>query len=295
MSEGTGQTPAGEGGGQQSEHPVSAPWAETQGVWNVGEGDAAKPWWDTLPDEAARQHVAAKQYANPGELALANYNLTRMQTGDTNVVNVPGKDATDEQWGEFYEKLGRPKTAGEYDLKFGEGIKTDDAMVEFGKNLFHEMGLSNDRAQKAADKWNEFVAAQEAQFLAEDKKRNDEALDALTSKWGPELEQNKAAGKRAVEALGLSADLISQIEQNIGSAPVVELLAAIGRKSDEGGFTSGAGKYDPNNPETMTKQQATARIAELQGDADFQKKYGDKAHPEHAEAVKLMERLFARG
>jgi hypothetical protein len=81
----------------------------------------------------------------------------------------------------------------------------------------------------------------------------------------------------------------------VGSAAVVELLAALGRKSDEGGFVgAGAPQYDANNPETMTKEQAQQRVAQLQGDKEFQDKYTNRNHPENRNAVQLMERLFAK-
>ena len=281
-------------GGEGGTPGVTAPWAGAQGVWNVGEGEAAKPWWNAVTEPEARAHLEAKQYANPAELALANYNLTKLQRGADDILALPAKDAPPEAWNDVWKKLGRPDTPDAYDLKFGEGVKTDDGMVKFGKELFHEMGLDPTRAQKAADKWNGFVAAQEAAMLEQARTQNQQEIDALSSKWGADLEKNKAAGQRAVQALGLSNEFIERLEDQIGSAPVVEVLAMIGRKSDEGGFTGGGGQMDPNNPATMTKEQATARITQLQGDAEFQKKYTDKNHPGHSAAVDMMMRLFAR-
>lgn len=287
----TGGTPTGGEGGTPG---VTAPWAGAQGVWNVGEGDAAKPWWNTVTEPEARAHLEAKQYANPAELALANYNLTKLQRGADDILALPGKDAAPEAWDAVWKKLGRPDTPDAYDLKFGEGVKTDDGMVKFGKELFHEMGLDPTRAQKAADKWNGFVAAQEAAMLEQAQTQNKQELDALASKWGADLEKNKAAGQRAVQALGLSNEFVERLEDKIGSAAVVELFATIGRKSDEGGFVNTGGQMDPNNPATMSKDQVTARIAQLQGDAEFQKKYTDRNHPGHKDALQLMERLYAR-
>lgn len=276
-----------------TEHPVSAPWG-AEGVWNIGEGDAAKPWWSALPDEVARKHVEAKQYANPAALALANYNLTRLQTNDPNVVDLPGAQADQAAWDAFYTKLGRPESADKYDLKF-EGVTVDDNMVTFGKEMFHKMGLSNAKAQEAADMWNKFVADSNAATLQAQTQQNDADLTALQTRWGAELDANKADGKRAVEALGLSADIVGKIEANIGSAAIVELLATIGKKTREGGgIIVPPAQFDPNNPATMTKEQAAARITELQADATFQAKYADAKHPEHAAALKQMEQLFAK-
>lgn len=291
---------AGEGGtstgGDSSAHPITAPWAAgagATGAWQIGEGAAAKPWWDAIPEPEARAHVAAKQYANPAELALANYNLTKMQRGADDILALPGKDAKPEQWDAVWKKLGRPDKPDAYDLKFGEGVKTDDSMVKFGKDLFYEMGLSNERAQKAAEKWNGFIGEHTSGIIKEMQDTNKAELDALSSKWGADLEKNKAAGQRAVQALGISNAFIERIEGAIGSAPVVELLAMIGRKSDEGAF-KGGGSGDANDPANMTAQQAQAKIDALMGDAEFQKKYHDKNHPSHADAVRQMERLFVR-
>ena len=291
--EGTGGGGA-EGTGGGGEHPV-APWAAANGgMWRVGEGDKARDWYETIPEGPVRDHVKAKGYTNPFELANGNYNLTKLQTGSSDVIAVPGKDAKPEDWGAFYTKLGRPESADKYDLKFGEGVKTDERVVKFGKELFFELGVPAGKAQAAADKWNAFTAEVEAQELAAAQKANETALAALETKWGQDLGANKAAGERVVRALKLSEESMNAIESAIGAAPLVELLATIGRKSDEGSFFDGGGNKDPNDPNNMTKDAATARIAQLQGDAEFNKKYLDKAHPGHAEAVQTMLKLQER-
>lgn len=285
----------GVGGGESgAAHPVEAPWASAEGVWNVGEGDTAQPWHATIPETEARQHVEAKGYKNPAELALANYNLTKLQRGDPTVIGLPGSDATPEQMGEFYSKLGRPDAPEGYEFKFADGVQVDDGMMQFARSAFHEAGLTPAQAQLVADKWNEFAAQQGEGFQTQITEQNDQELQALQTKWGGDLEKNKAAGQRAVQALGLDAELIGKVEQQIGSAAIVELLATIGRKSDEGGFTTSPQGGDPNNPDTMTREQASAKITELQADQEFQKKYTDRNHPGHKDAVDLMQRLFAR-
>lgn len=282
------------GGGDAGAHPVEAPWASAEGVWSFGEEGSEQPWHAAIPEEDARKHVEAKGYKDPAELALANYNLTKLQRGDPTVIGVPGADATPEQMSEFYNKLGRPAEPEGYEFKFDEGTSVNDAMVEFARTTFHEAGLTPSQAQLVADKWNEFTAQQSEGFQAQITEQNDTELKALEAKWGADLDKNTAAGRRAVEALGLDAELIGKVEQNIGSAAVVELLATIGRKSDEGGFATSAQGGDPNNPDAMSKEQASAKITELQSDQEFQKKYTDANHPGHKDAVDFMQRLFAR-
>lgn len=292
---GAGGAPAGGDANGQGEaaHPV-APWASSDGVWTVGEGEGAKPWHAVIPEEGARQHVEAKGYKNPAELALANYNLTKLQRGDPSVIGVPGENATPEEMNEFYGKLGRPETPDGYEFKFGEGVKADEGMLKFARDAFHKAGLTPSQAQTVADQWNAFAAEQNTAMQTQLGEQNDQELNALKSRWGADLDKNLAAGQRTMQALGLDAELVTRVENQIGSAAVVELLASIGRKSDEGGFTAGGGQGDPNNPDAMTPTQAQARIQTLQSDTEFMKRYGDKAHPSHKDAVSEMERLFKR-
>lgn len=291
-----GGAPTPTPGSEGSAHPVAAPWAGAQGMWTFGDGDAAKPWYESIPEPEAREHVKSKAYANPAELALANYNLTKMQRNAGDVVTIPGKDATPETIKEFQRKLGVPDTVDGYNetLKFENGVQVDEAFLKWGKEAFLKHGVTPTQAKGLADDWNTYVAERNGTALEADRAANERDLNDLQTRWGNELEQNKAAGNRAVKALGLSNQLIERIEANIGSAAIVELLATIGRKSDEGGFMNGNNSGDPNDPANMSKEQASARIKELQGDAEFGKKYTDPKHPGHADAVKMMERLFAR-
>lgn len=285
----------GSGGAGGSAHPVEAPWTSAEGgMWNLGEGETAQPWHATIPEDKARAHVEAKGYKNPAELALANYNLTQLQRGDPTVIGLPGTDATPEQMNEFYGRLGRPDAPEGYEFNFAEGVRVDDGMMSFARSTFHEAGLTPAQAQLVADKWNAYVAEANETSQTQITQQNDNELQELQTRWGADLEKNKAAGQRAMQALEVPPELVEKVEQSIGSAAIVELLAHIGRKSDEGGFTTSNQGGDPNNPDTMTKEQAAAKITELQSDKEFQAKYTDRNHPGHKDAVDFMQRLFAR-
>lgn len=89
---------------------------------------------------------------------------------------------------------------------------------------------------------------------------------------------------------------MAAIEAKIGTAEVVQLLAAIGRKSAEGSFKGGNENPpgDPNDPSSMTPEHAQARMDALRADATFSAKYENKDNPGHAEAVQLMLALAAK-
>lgn len=292
--EGPGAGDGGAGGGEGGAHPA-APWAAaTDGAWKIGEGDKATEWWNAIPEPEAREHVIAKGYKNPAELALANYSLTKLQRTPGDFLPIPGKDAKPEDWDAVYTKLGRPEAPDKYELKFGEGVEVDPTMLDFGKKLFHKAGATPAKAQELADMWNGFVKEQNLKTHEAFVQENNTAVAQLENKWGAQLNEHKAAGERVIKALGLTEDSMAKIEGAVGAAPMIELMAMIGMKSAEGKLVGGQGGGDPNDPASMSKEQAQAKINELNGDGEFQKKYLDGKHPGHAEAVALMAKLFAK-
>lgn len=271
-----------------------APWSDVQGVYTIGEGENAKPWYEGIQEEPIREYMKEKNYANPYEAARAAWNANKLNKITPDIQAVLDGKATPEQEAAFYKTLGRPDTPDAYDFKVPQGVETDEGLMKFGKELFHSMGLSPAKAQAAFDKWQEFATKTNATATEAIRVQNETELADLTKRWGAELDANRAAGNRAVQALGLSPELIKRVEDNMGSAAIVELLAAIGKKSGEGKMVGTGTNVDPNDPNTMTKEQAAAKIKELQSDASFNKKYTDKTDPGHRDALTLMEKLFAK-
>lgn len=270
------------------------PWSNVQGVYSIGEGEAAKPWYEGIEEEPIREYMKEKNYANPYEAARAAWNANKMNKLSPDIEAFVAGKATPEQEAGIFKLLGRPDTPESYDLKAGEGIETVPELNDLAKKIFFETGMPPARAQKAYDMWNEGVTAFNAAQMEVVRQQNETELADLGKRWGTDLEANKVAGNKAVHALGIPNELVEKIEASMGSAPIVELLAIIGKKMGEGTFQGGGNSTDPNDPSTMSPQAAAARIKTLQGDAEFMKKYGDAAHPEHAQALSTMEKLFAK-
>lgn len=274
--------------------PFVTPWANAQGVYMIGEGENAKPWYEGIAEEPVKEYMKAKNYANPYEAALAAYNANKLNKLSPDVEAFVQGKATPEQEANVFKMLGRPETSDAYDFKVPQGVETDPSLMKFGKDLFHELGLSPQRAQKAFDKWQEFAIRTNAEQADAKRVQNDAEMADLVKRWGPESDAHRVAGNTAVRALGLSDALIEKIEANIGSAAIVELLAAIGKKTSEGKFLGSGTTADPNDPNTMTPQQAQAKINSLRSDEAFNKKLTDKNAEGHAEALALMEKLYAK-
>lgn len=264
---------------------VVAPWAESKDQpYSIG----GKPWWNSISEEPVRELISQKAYKTPADLALAYHSLNKTFSG--NHVLLPGENADEAAMNEFYTKLGRPEAADKYDIKLPDGADVDDGLLSFGKNLAFKLGLPPKTAQAMVDMWQGFATENNEQIAKAEREYNDTQVAEVKTKWGAEFDKNVAAGNRVTKALGLDATTLTAIEKSMGAAPLLDLLARIGRATDEGKLTAGgSGGGAGDNP-----QSAASEIARLQGDTDFQKKYLDKNHPEHKESVDKMAQLFAK-
>lgn len=278
---------------------IIAPWKQGE-LYQLGEGDKAKPWWTAVPEEPVRQLLETKQYKTPAELAAAYYSLNKLQNGAPDVLALPGKDATPEQITAFdkaiRDKKGVPEAPDKYELQLGE--KPDPKFVEFGTKALHKIGASPKEAQEFVNEWNAFVGAQTAEALAAEQAANEAEVTALETKYGPRLTELQTAGGRVVQALGLDQQMVDKLQDKVGYGAVMELFIALGTKITESNSSwlkgGGAPPANANDPSTMTPQAAQARISQLQGDADFQVKYTTRNHPEHEWAVSQMEALHRK-
>ena len=73
----------------------------------------AKSWKETISEEYRNDPNIAK-FTEIDALAKSYINATRMI--GTDKVAIPNKNFTEDQWNEFYDKVGRPETPDKYNL-----------------------------------------------------------------------------------------------------------------------------------------------------------------------------------
>lgn len=290
--DGGGGTPAEGGGGGAP----AIPWANAEdGRWSIGD----KPWYEaaipeTEADKPIRDFMKAKNYGNPAVLAKSLYEMNRQyEHAKSNSVALPAEGATAEDWNAFYKRLGRPDSVEGYnEVRWGENA--DPKLVEFGKNLAFKLGLNPKVTESVlANEWNEFAKALNTEAETQAAEDNKKLVETLKTEWQGDFDANLAAGKRVIEVLqknGVTDVDLAQMEQHMGVPGVVKIMATIGKLTGEGNFMDGGG---PNSDlDNMTPENAKAEIERNLGDEEFSKKYYNKDHPEHKNAVERHEKLY---
>lgn len=275
----------------------AVPWGtDPAAPYNIGD----KPWYEVaLPDGPAKQLIAEKKYANPVVLANSYYeaNRTLASKNADNSVIVPGDNATDADRNAFYTKMGRPADPTGYKDTVVWGDNPDPQMQEFASKLGFDLGLNPKQVSTLVSRWNALAGEFETNGAEAYRTQNESQVASLKAEWGANFESSIAAGQRVLTALknnGITEDDLSAIEANIGAAPVIKLMATIGKLTGEASFMQGAhgALADPAN---LSPEQAAAEVTRLRGDAEFNKMYTDAKHPQHKDAVDRMAALFVKG
>ena len=156
-------------------------------------------------------------------------------------LTLPGKDATPEQWSEFYGKIGRPEKAEEYGLTVREG--EDPAFVGEVAGVMHKYGLTKEQAiglqKDLMDKADTHLAAVEQQKQAALDAKNQAEQTELKTELGERYDAQMELGKRAVRQFAgeQAADIISAMEEKIGYKATLKFFMGIG---------AGLGEHDAN-------------------------------------------------
>lgn len=184
------------------------------------------------------------------------------------------------EWGEVWNKLGRPEKPDGYELPEGA---VPEALAPGLREKAHALGLSKTQTAELAG-WYAEQRQAEMQQLAE------QALTALKGEWGRAFDDHLHAAKKALREVGGEGVMKVLDETGLGNHPeIVRMFAKLGMERGEAGLKGGTAG---NMSGAMTPAEARAKIAEKQRDAEFMKAYMDQRAPTHGDAVDQMSKLF---
>lgn len=248
----------------------------------------APPWYDGKLDAELVGHAQNKGWKIDDPVATAveaikGHRELQKHFGvpPEQLIKLP-KDAADEAgWKGVYTRLGVPSEAKDYDIaavKHADGKEIDAALADTIRNSALAARVPKDRvadfAKGVVKHLDDTALAAKAEFdaaLGEQKK-------TLAKNWGTTPDKlgnhtNMLLARQTIARLGLDIGpdgkpednlAIGALEKTLGYARTVDLFRRIGAGTSEDTFVDGGGKGNGAAP--MTKDGATARLAELQAD-----------------------------
>lgn len=248
-------------------------------------GEVVTSWRDSLPDDLKNDpglstvtdvNALAKMYINSQKLI-----------GKDKVV-IPDKHATEDDWNNFYKKIGLPESLDKYEVKGPKDSKYvgAEALSEL-KPLAHKLGIMPKQLEGILE-WYEGRSGKLMSSLDDAKKQDiAKGVASLKQEFGQAFETKLNYATRLIEENEVDGIGALMQDPSFGNNPVlVKLLSKIGEKlykeSDLREGDSGKFKHSPS--------EAQEKINLIQG--NFEHPYHNSEHPNHENAVKEMQSLF---
>lgn len=271
-------------------NPVDAAPAASTGESN---------WTEGLSDDA-RRVAEAKGWQSADEALKSYANLEKIVGRKTEgMVQLPTPDSEADQVAEFWQKLGRPETPDGYKLEPPEGYEIQDKeMVDWFRDAALRHNLPADMAQGI---FSEYIAKM-ADSNGQAEQQRVEQVDAwnqeLREQLGLAYDERVGQARRALGALaGENADQLAQVleESGLGSfPPMVNMLIEASKLMSEDTLAANAPRTVGS---AMTPNEVQSKINGMTGaELSYAEKkklpYWNDAHPDHAQAVREVNRLY---
>lgn len=244
-------------------------------------------WYDSYGDDV-KGLAQVKGWKDPADVVSSYANLEKLLGADKagRGLVLPKDDADPSEWGQVYDKLGRPQSADEYKLPVPEGDTGEFAKLAAGK--FHELGLTAKQAEALAGWYNEQaggIQAKQGEMMAQNAERE---LAELQQAWGKDYDANIEAGRRAARQFEVSEDMLTAIEGSIGTKAMLEMFSKIGKGLGEDSFVNG----NQSNAFGMSPEAARVRIGQLKADKEWAGKYLSGNADARAEMERLLKSAY---
>ena len=209
-----------------------------------------------------------------------------------NRVALPDENATDSDWGQFYDSLGRPANAKDYNLgdrpEMPAGMEYDENFENTYRELSHKVGLTPKQAKDLYDGYNEYVNSQ-VMIQGEDAvQQSAKWVEEVKKEFGKAYDERVDLARRAVDTYG-DAQLKEWLDSSgMGNNPMMlRMFSKMGE-----GLAEGRSDSSGQRSFTMPPAQAKQEIARYNRDSDFMTAYSSGDHQGHAAAVEKMDSLF---
>ena len=228
-----------------------------------------------------REEPSLKTFDSVDKLAKSYVNAVKMIGGNPdNMVAIPDEG---EKWDDFYNKIGRPEKANDY--QFGDENGELDGFREFA----HDTGLTQDQASNILKLYGDIQEEQEeAHQNGLEELRTNTTME-LQKEWGKNYDGKMDYAKRAFAQF--ASPELSQLmdESGMGNHPeMLRVFAKVGELMGEDSLVVGTGLGSSQ----LSPEQAQQEIQALYSDKEFSKSYRDNKDPGHKTAMNKMERLF---
>lgn len=242
-------------------------------------------WKEGLEDDL-RGEESLRNIKSIGDLAKSFIHSQKM-IGKNKVVLPDPKHGTEQDWREFYQKVGLPADIGEYKVDGPKDFDVDEKFLGEFKQTAHSLNILPAQAQKLLDWYINKEVSMGESATEKFKTEIDGKLAEYKRKAGDAYEKQIYMSGRLIDKFGNKG--LQELMNNpaIGSNPdVIEFMYGVSKLLFEEEKIEG-GDFIPGG---VSPKDAQERIDELK--ADPKGPYWNGSHAGHKAAVAEMQRLY---
>ena len=249
------------------------------------EGKLREGWIETLPEEL-REEESLKLYSDLPNLAKALVHAKKAV--GKNKVAIPTDKSTDAEWDAFYEAVGRPKTADDYQVAVPDDLQeifTDERMKR-ARERAHKLGITQGQFEAYLSE-----EMQEAVNLlnAEEERNKQERVqvsEQLRQEFGQAYDERLHVAKRLVaEAIPNQEAQLNFIEKFGDDPDFIRFASVVGARMVE----------SKNLVATLSKdtpKEARKRIEELQNTPGYMNMGSDMPKSQREAITQELRELY---
>lgn len=282
--DGAGGSDGGDGGDAGGDGGSGAAAAGTGGAGTATGGDQVPNWRENLPDDI-KNHATLTKFKSVVDLAKSHLNAQDM-IGRKGII-LPREGASEEEIGDFYNKLGRPETVEGYKLdevQLPEGVNIDDNIRSEFLKAGHKEGFTN-KQMNFLLKWQIENMGNQAKLTSENEQKEIEAAETdLRKEYGNAYEANIALAQKVINKFGDEASK-EALKEGVGNDPrLIRMVVNIAKGMSEDTLGEGTAIM------TKTPGEAQKEISQIRNNPKHP--YHIPGHVEHQAALKQMRDLY---
>jgi hypothetical protein len=253
---------------------------------------AAKPWHDGVaPEVVGFWQNKGLDLADPVKFATGFTEQYRQMEAfrgvpASEILRMVKPDSPEADVKAFWGKLGAPADPKEYDfsaIKTADGKEIAPELADALRASFARRFVPKDTAAEIAKDVIKFNEGEASKKTAEKTANIEVERAQLKSDWKQDYEANLYVAKQGAKALGFTAEQVNELENLIGYKGIMTALHRVGSLGKEANFISGGGATGG----AMTREQATARKADIMQDKAWVARYHNGDTAARAEMLNL--------
>lgn len=239
-------------------------------------------WKTTLPDEI-RNDNSLKHITDIASLAKSYVHAQRLV--GTDKVALPSKHATDDDWSNFFTKIGKPKEIDQYEVKADEKLVPKETLSAF-KEVAFKSNLLPKQAQAVLD-WYKGHSEKTIQDMnAKSEAEQQTEIHTLKQEWGGAFDAKLARAQLVIKEHADDETIKYLVDSGLGNnTKLIRLLAKVGEMYSEDKIRGEGADANALSPEDAMKQAQEIMM-------NTGHPYNIKSHPNHKAAVDEVNKYF---